>query len=203
MNLDQIAAAISGGSWIGKPGSTPPGYTPVNNFVQDAATTGYLPCDGVASVTVNGTPTNFMLPGMPFTHVQPTVVDVHIYPCVAGSPVCQPDDANAMVQNEAALDFSDLLTYFQLLNLPSTTPLVLGETHSSTRNGQTTCEGAPPNAPAETVAGFNHSIFHGNGLSVVFRPWMQMQAPVGDCFTYPSNQLVNSQGMGPYTPTQQ
>jgi hypothetical protein len=80
---------------------------------------------------------------------------------------------------------------------------MLGETHSNSDNGTTgaLCEDGTLNAPAETVAGFNQSGLAGR--SVVFRPWMQLQHPSGDCYKYPGNQRVNFQGSGPYTPTQQ
>jgi len=184
MGADQIAAAIGGG-WIGFPN---------NPLFQ-----GNLVCDNGAGTYP------FDMFQMPTYGTQPNILDVHLRPCVGTSPSsCRLDDAGAAVQAEAKIDFSDIVHYTALF--PSTSTVVLGETHSNTQDAQgaqaaATCEGGPLNAPAETVAGYNQSTLAGR--SVVFRPWMQLQSPSGNCFTYPSNQRVNFQGGGPYTPTQQ
>jgi hypothetical protein len=189
--VDEVAAAIGGYSSIGVPGNTNP---------PQGASTGYLYCGG---------DTSNMVAGIPMYHPQPTIVDVHVYPCVAGSPICPSTDSAAQVQNEAQIDFHDLGHFWPLLGLPSTTPLVVGETHSNTNSGTgQTCEGAPSDAPGLTVAGYKQSSFPASGLSIVFRPWMELQSPSGDCFTYlqnghPDNQSVNKNGAGPYAPTQQ
>ncbi|MBI1898202.1 MAG: hypothetical protein HYS04_16965 [Acidobacteria bacterium] len=183
MGADQIAAAIGGGR-IGIPNS---------RIIGDE--TGFLSCDNG-----QGTYPFDMFP-MPSYGTQPNILDVHLRPCVADSNThCVPNDAAAAVQSEARIDFDDIVNY--IARFPSTATVMLGETHSNTDNGAgALCEGGTLNAPAETVAGFNQSALAGG--SVVFRPWMQLQSPSGDCFKYPGNQRVNFQGSGPYTPTQQ
>jgi hypothetical protein len=139
---------------------------------------------------------------MPTYGTQPNILDVHLRPCVgqASGTHCLLDDAVAAVQSEAKIDFDDIVNY--IARFPSTATVILGETHSNTDNSPNgLCEGGTLNAPAQTVAGFNQSTLIGR--SVVFRPWMQLQKPSGDCFKYPGNQRVNYQGGGPYTPTQQ
>jgi hypothetical protein len=179
MGADQIAAAIGGG-WIGIPMDRTWG-----------AETGYLSCYGSTSQMFQ----------MPTYGTQPNILDVHLRPCVGGTGThCVLNDAAAAVQSEARIDFDDIVNY--IARFPSTTTVILGETHSNTDNGAfALCEDGTLNAPAETVAGFNQSALAGR--SVVFRPWMQLQYPSGDCFKYPGNQRVNFQGNGPYTPTQQ
>jgi hypothetical protein len=191
MGADQIASAIGqGGAWIGLPGDA------------DTSAGWGLVCGGNISGMV----------GMSsYSATQPSILDVHLRPCV-GSPsaFCLLDDASANVQNEAKIDFDDIVNY--LARVPGTSTVVLGETHSNTQAqsdtqdaqgsaATRTCEGGTLNAPAQTVAGYNQSTLAGR--SVVFRPWMQLQSPSGDCFSHPSNQRMNFQGAGPYTPTQQ
>lgn len=180
---DQIASAIGGGL-IGVPNS---------RVVGDG--TGWLSCDSGQGIYP------FDMFPMPTYGTQPDLLDVHLRPCVAGpSTHCVPNDAAAAVQSEARIDFDDIVNY--IARFPSTATVMLGETHSNTDNGTgAVCEDGTLNAPAETVAGFNQSALA--GTSVVFRSWMQLQHPSGDCFKYPGNQRVNFQGNGPYTPTQQ
>ncbi len=118
-------------------------------------------------------------------------------------------DAGAQVQSEAIIDFNDIVNYIARIGAST---VVLGETHSNTQAtsdtqdaqgtaATQTCEGGTLNAAAETVLGYNQSTLAGH--NVVFRPWMQLQLPTGNCFSYQSNQQVNFQSVGPYTPTQQ
>jgi hypothetical protein len=183
MGADQIAAAIGGG-WIGFPTDPNPEY---------GSGTGYLACNGT---------TSGMFP-MPTYGTQPNILDVHLRPCVgqASGTHCLLDNAGAAVESEAILDFNAIVNY--IARFPSTATVILGETHSNTYDVSTgaLCEDGTPNAPAETVAGFNQSAL--KGTSVVFRPWLQLQSPSGNCFKYPGNQRINFQGSGPYTPTQQ
>jgi hypothetical protein len=182
MVADQIAAAIGGGL-IGRPRDPSPPVGPG---------TGYLTCNGNTDIMFQ----------MPTYGTQPNILDVHLRPCVAQAdgPHCVLNDAAAAVQSEARIDFDDIVNY--IARFPLTATVMLGETHSNTDNGAgALCEGGTLNAPAQTVAGFNQSALAGR--SVVFRPWMQLQNPSGDCFKYPGNQRVNFQGSGPYSPTQQ
>ncbi len=103
----------------------------------------------------------------------------------------------------AALDFSDLTHFLALLNLQSA-QVIIGETHRGTPYhgyaGSSRCAIYADSAANDTVAGFNSSQLAGH--SVVFRPWMQLQDPSGQCFPYPTYQNINLNNAGPYTPTQ-
>lgn len=191
MGADQIASAIGqGGAWIGMPGN--PEYDPNVGLVCYGDTFGMV---GMSS----------------YAATQPSILDVHLRPCVASaSGFCALDDANAYVQNEAKIDFDAIANH--LARVPGISTVVLGETHSNTQakndmqdaegsDATQTCEGSTLNAAAETVAGYNQSTLA--GWNIVFRPWMQLQYPSGNCFSHPSNQRVNFQGAGPYIPSRQ
>jgi hypothetical protein len=193
MGVDETASAIAGGpesAYIGTPANA--------NY---SSSTGYLWCGGTTSAPGEG-----MFSDIPYSHAQPAILDVHTYPGIGPIPFPTNSDSADAVQSEGTIDFSDLVHYYQLLGLPSTTPFVVGETYSYTNNGSGgTCEAnAPLTAGAETVAAYNNSMFPNQGVAVVFRPWMELEWPNGSCFTYtsPNNQSPNPQGAGPYTPTQ-
>ena len=82
MGADQIASAIGqGGAWIGVP----------TGFVYDPSVG--LVCGGI---------TDGMVGMSSYASTQPSIVDIHIRPCVATvSGFCALDDASAHVQNEA------------------------------------------------------------------------------------------------------
>ncbi|MCW5982619.1 MAG: hypothetical protein KIT09_31315 [Bryobacteraceae bacterium] len=186
MGQDQIASAIGGG-WIGTPAGLDPERGP---------DTGWQYCGG----TTDG------MWQMPYYGTQPKIVDLHIRPAVAGAPL-----GSEMVESEATIDFNAIRHYlFFPFVLPSSI-VVMGETWSNT-SSSIPCEGndhsipldgvpdGPINAASDTVAGYNESVLKNAGRDIVFRPWMQLQAPSGNCFTYPTNQRVNYEWGGPYAP---
>lgn len=133
----------------------------------------------------------------PFYHSQPNLVDAHIYPQLVGTGT-----GDTMVQQVAQLDYSDLNHFVGLVN-PSAL-VMIGETHNGTQydgmlyNGQP-CAIYPNDAATNNVAGFNSSTLAGH--SIVFRPWMELEDPSGECYPYPTYQNVNLNWTGPYTPT--
>jgi hypothetical protein len=181
IHLDSIFSAIEGGL-IGTP------YSP-------------SPTDGLERLgsAKNGT-TPFMFQ-MPVSHAAPDVVDLHAYPCVPNPTLglCYSDDADASVQGEATIVYSDVSHFLTLVNPAAL--FTIGETHSHSNNGQNeTCEfHAPLDAATLNVAGYNASALAGH--SVLFRPWINL-SDVNACFS-PSNQYVNQNNQGPYTPSVQ
>jgi hypothetical protein len=162
-----------------------------------------------------------MVSGMlqvPIYHTQPDIVDVHMYPHVAGA-----GSGDTQVQQVATLDFNDLTHFLPLVYPNGPTPLfMIGETHSGTPvlqtdvsyqgsevvcpyapaflNGQTDTSAYPATAAASEVAGFNQSSLA--GYNVIFRPWMELQDATGQCYPYSTYQNVNLNWDGPYAPSQ-
>ena len=171
--LNEFASAIGGGV-IGLPS----GYD---------ASTG-LVCGGSTSGMYQ----------MPVSHTQPNIVDIHSYACVIdpANGQCRLDDVQA--QNEARINFSDVVHYLALRNVTSSL-IMLGETWSNSNAGNgRNCEGGVLGAAKDTVVGYNASSLAGH--SVIFRPWHNVRA---SCYSYPDNFNVNLGGAGPYTPTHQ
>ncbi len=175
MGLDSIFSAIEGG-YIG----TPSGFT---------ATDG-LYCGG----------TKISMFQMPVSHTAPDIADLHTYPCVPNpvAGLCYSDDQHASVQGEAATVYGDVAHFLSVVD-PSAVFMV-GETHSNSNNGQNeTCEfHAPLDAAQLNVAGYNQSALASH--SVIFLPWINLPDSAS-CFS-PSNQNVNLNNLGPYTPSQ-
>jgi len=170
---------------------------------------GGLPCSG----SVN---TDMMT--SPIYSTQPNIVDMHIYPLVAGTT-----NTDAMVQQEAATDYGDVPQFLSDAGLTSAT-VVIGETYGGTLSPLNLGTPQEPNycwlrsyqspsgAPSDNVAGFNNESVTNplSNFTVTFRPWMELKDPSGQCFAYgsgpgtPGNyQAVNYNGQGPYTPTNQ
>jgi hypothetical protein len=175
--LGGLASAIGAG-YVGKP--------------IDAVAVHGLWCGGVSTQSMFQSP---------IYNTQPNIVDVHMYPHVAGAGA-----SDTQVQQVATLDFSDLTHFLAVVNLQSAL-VIIGETHSGTPYSGSAfgspCVGLlfPVSAPSDTVAGYNASQLAGH--SVVFRPWMELEDPSGGCYAYPTYQNVNLNGSGPYTPTLQ
>jgi hypothetical protein len=153
----------------------------------------------------------------PVYSTQPDIVDLHVYPSVR-----QTTNTDAMIQQVAALDYGDVPHFLVGAGLTSAT-IVIGETYGGAINPLNLGTPSNPNycwlgafqspsgAPNDNVAGFNNEGVSSplSGYTVTFRPWMQLQDPSGQCFTYGSNgpgtpgnyQTVNYNGHGPYTPT--
>jgi len=185
IGLDTIAQGISG-SLIG--------------IGQNATATDLLWCGGTATA-------GYML-STPMYSTPPDIVDAHIYPALsfAGSQSVQP---------VAALDYGDVVHFLTLAGQQSAA-IVIGETYPGTiypgewgtpPNQQYCWLNVPSTAPTSNVAGFNQSSLA--AYTVVFRPFMSLKDPTGECFAYgsmgpgqPGNyQGVNYNGNGPYTPT--
>jgi hypothetical protein len=208
IQLDEMMGSLSGG-YIGSPNNA-------NQAAGQPDGSGLL-CGG----DVGG-----MFPSPIYLTQMPNIVDVHMYPQAGdyvsdvGSNPPQPPS----VQTEALIDFIDLNHALALLSsygLFSNYPglqspvLVLGEITSNTTvtttqnyNGNplivtSTCEVYAPQSASQIVAAYNDPSNALKGQNVVFRPWTELQDFAGACFTYPSNQQINSQGAGPYTPTKQ
>jgi hypothetical protein len=176
MNVDELVSGIAAG-YIGLPGG---------NFNNSNG----LPCAGTTTGMYQVTS----------SHTQGDIVDMHFYPCVTSTPggSCNTADGTADVQSEAELDFGDVPHFLSILDLESAI-FVLGETHSNTTVSGTglSCEGAPmPNSPSETVNGYNASSLAGH--TTYFRPWSNLAS---SCYSYGSNQEINANNDGPYTPT--
>ncbi len=192
ISVDEIAQAINGGwaggGWFGVPDNT--------------TGAGGLSCGGVLDGTV---------PQSPLYNTQPGVVDVHVYPQIAGDP--NPADQTE-IQAIAAIDYSDLTHFLALAGVQSA-KVILGETYAGTiytgyvdpgTPNQVLCWSAPTSAPASNVAGFKQSAL-ASGYTVIFRAWMEMEDDTGQCFAYgdgpPSAtnfQNVNYNWQGPYIP---
>ncbi|MCW5979790.1 MAG: hypothetical protein KIT09_17045 [Bryobacteraceae bacterium] len=178
MGIDQIASAINGTA-IGKP--SPP-FTP---YLSPGPSTGYLHCKG-----------SFVdMHDMPGYGPQRTILDFHVRPELhgAGAP------PGGMVQGEAKADFNAIRHHLYHAWVRQDAIVVLGETWSNP-NSTIPCETGPADAAKNTVAGYNASQLKDAGRTVIFRPWMQLQLPSGICFTYPDDQKVNFNWLGPYGP---
>lgn len=188
--LDTVTQALNGG-WIGN--------------ATNATLTDGLMCGGNVS-------TGGMLASTGYSTL-PDLVDVHMYPALLKTT-----NTDANIQQVAALDYGDVPHFLSEASLQSAT-MVIGETYGGTLwPGQVGsplmyCWGVPagtyktpPGAPNDNVAGFNQSALAAQ--TVVFRPWMELQDPSGQCVPYgggPASgtqyQNVNYNGNGPYTPT--
>ena len=108
---------------------------------------------------------------------------------------------DTQIQQVAQLDYSDLNHFVGVVN-PSAI-VVIGETHNGTQYHGTVngapCAIYPDNAATSNVAGYNSSQLAGH--TVIFRPWMELEDPSGECYPYPTYQNVNLNWGGPYTPT--
>ena len=150
----------------------------------------------------------------PIYSTQPDIVDVHIYPQVETM-----SNTKDMIQQEAAVDYSDLVHFLNAAGLASAA-IVIGETFGGTLSpvflppdpnnpndhGSYCWLGdyaSPQGTPEANVAGFNASSL--SSFTVTFRPWMNVP---GQCFGYGSGpgiagnyQSINYYLMGPYSPT--
>jgi hypothetical protein len=172
-SLDSIASAYGGG-WIGRNG--------------DAVPNQGLWCGGTDMGSMYQ---------VPFYEGQPDMLDSHMYPSVVGTGT-----GDTQIEQVAALDFSDLAHLVALLNFQSDV-IMIGETHNGSQYDGTMYDGTScalnPNSAAEsTVQGFNQSQLAGQ--TIVFRPWMELADPSGECYPYPDYQNVNYDWGGPYTP---
>ncbi len=141
---------------------------------------------------------------------QPDIVDIHMYPSIAGTT-----NTDAQIQAAATTDYGDVPHFLTLTGLGSA-DIVIGETWGGTINtglvpggGGAYCwlgaYAAPVGSPNDNVAGFNSSSLA--SYTVTFRPWMNLEDASGGCFAYgggPSSgsnyQNINYLGLGPYTP---
>ncbi len=166
-------------------------------------------------LTCGGTINSSMLYS-PIYSTQPDIVDLHIYPSVHGQ-----QNTDAQIQQVAALDYGDVPHY--LIGAGQTAAaIVIGETYGGAISALNLGSPSSPNycwlgqyqspsaAPTDNVAGFNNEGVAGplSSYTVTFRPWMQLEDPSGQCFTYGSGpgtsgnyQTLNLNGAGPYTPT--
>jgi hypothetical protein len=177
-NLDEIQSAIAG--W----------YVGLNG---DATLSDGLWCGGVSYV-------NDMILSQATGDALPGIVDLHAYPQTVGGTL------DTQIQQAANWDFFDLNHFQQLFGMQSAL-VMIGETHSPSQypgySGTLPCAIYPNSAASSTVAGFNANAALFSGTSVVFRPWMELEDPAGECFPYITYQNFNPNGSGPYTPTVQ
>ncbi|HEY3835686.1 MAG TPA: hypothetical protein VGL72_03910, partial [Bryobacteraceae bacterium] len=143
----------------------------------------------------------------------PSVIDMHAYVCLAddgteGNPFgwgsCRIDKNGGLyARTEAIATFNDLLALERARGWPSTTRLVIGETHSPTSNttGQVlggfvsnpmqlpeTCESAAANTPRAMVVGIRQSSLNNSQGGVVIRPFNV----TGDsCYDVPAQVISN------------
>ena len=130
-------------------------------------------------------------------------------------------NTDAMIQQEAAIDYGDVSHFLALAGLQSAA-IVIGETYGGTLSPLNLGTPSSPNycwngaylsptaAPFDNVAGFNSEGVTNplSSYTVTFRPWMNLQLPSGQIFAYgsgpgtPGNyQALNYNNQGPYTPT--
>jgi hypothetical protein len=191
-NLDETTQTINGG-----PIGVPSGMTVINGLL----------CGGVIDSSMINSP---------IYSSQPDIVDVHVYPQVAGTT-----NTDAMVQQVAAIDYGDIPHFLNEAGLTSAA-IVIGETWGGTLSplylgpGPGYCWSGnyqfPSGTPNDNVAGFNNENVSNplSAYTVTFRPWMNLEWLSGACFNYGSGpgssnnyQTINYNGQGPYTPTNQ
>lgn len=176
--LDSRISGISGGAWIGWPNPT---------------------C--IDGLCCGGSTASMYLTTYGSHSPLPDIVDEHIYPCIINTTTgqCWNTEPNASVQLEAYTFFSEIPHYLSASKQQSAV-FMLGETHTYSNDGHNeTCDvDAPLTAAASIVAAYDQT---GNGLAgnntVVIRPFINLAY---SCFT-PSNQLLNPNNAGPYTPS--
>jgi hypothetical protein len=133
---------------------------------------------------------------LPYGHTQPTVIDIHVYPCVeytyAGR--CDLSQSSSILANEAKTEFNAVRAFMNSFG-PSgwrgynsniyNSLFIAGEVHSKTSvpmgSFTVTCEDAPDFAPSSLVSGFNSSNLA--GTSMVLRPW---NYPWSSCYPIPT-----------------
>jgi hypothetical protein len=163
-----IAAYAGGWSRIGNPN----GSNTVNNL------------------TCQGDPTGMI--SLPVTYSQPTVTDVHAYPCVYHPSPGTTCDQNQDTTSSALTMYTDLWAFLQYRNFTTTNVMMIGETQP----GQS-CDGVTAVMATQNVNGYEQSTLYQaltNGYipnGVVMRPWTNIEVvppPYGSgvaCFVVP------------------
>lgn len=125
--------------------------------------------DGTNNLPCEGDPTGMI--SLPVTYSQPTITDVHAYPCVI-SPSTGLCDQSQDTTSSAQTMYTDLWAFLVYLNFTATNVMMIGETQP----GQA-CDGFTTVMATQNVNGYEQSSLYQELTSgyvpngVIMRPW--------------------------------